>query len=59
MTKQEVLTELKQKNEFDSSRKTDTWIKAFDLYNAAHPYAKKQPNCGSCFSKVRSWLIAG
>lgn len=58
MTKSEVLAELRAKNELDSARKSPAWLEAFRLYNEAHPQAKRQPNCGSCYTKVKNWLLS-
>jgi hypothetical protein len=56
MTKQEALTALKSTNQIDVHRRTPAWEAAFSLYNAANN-SKLQPNCGSCFRKVRIWLM--
>lgn len=56
MTKQEALTALKTTNQIDVHRRTPAWEAAFSLYNAANN-SKLQPNCGSCFRKVRNWLM--
>ncbi len=56
MTKQEVLEELKSTGNINSHRRTPTWEKAFDLYNAAHPNNKRKIGCGTCFNDVKKWL---
>lgn len=58
MTKQEVLIELKKANQIDTAHRTPLWAEAFRLYNEAHPQAKKQMNCGACFTRVKNWLVS-
>lgn len=56
MNKSELLTALKQANQFDTNSRTDLWIKAFDLYNQSNPGFKMKMGCGGCYTKVREWL---
>ena len=58
MDKAQVLAELKKANQLDTARKTPLWEQAFALYNAANPQNKKQMNCGSCFTRVKNWLLS-
>lgn len=56
MDKAAILAALTASGEINTFRATDNWRVAFSLYNAAHPGSHKNPNCGSCFKDVRTWL---
>ena len=55
MTKGEILTSLKANGDLTRFTATQTWRKAFDLYNAEKK-ERLSPNCSSCFKKVSAWL---
>lgn len=56
MTKSEILAELTRTGEVSRFSRTQTWEKAFNLYNENNPRDKKSPNCGHCFRTVLGWL---
>jgi hypothetical protein len=58
MTKGEILEELRRTGQLDTRRRSDIWLKAFELYNSqvTHRANKLNPSCGSCYSKLRAWL---
>ena len=60
MSKQEVLEELKRTGQIDRRQRSPEWMKAFDLYNSqvAHRANKLNPSCGSCYGKLRTWLMS-
>jgi len=55
MTKGDILNSLKAKGEFTTFRSTDTWRKAFEMYNTEKK-ERLSPNCSTCFKKVSAWL---
>lgn len=58
MDKAAILAELKRTGQIDSRRRSPEWMKAFDLYNSIHPHNKLNPSCGSCYAKLRKWLMS-
>lgn len=58
MDKATILAELKRTGQIDSSRRSPEWIKAFELYNSQNPRNKLNPSCGSCYRKLRTWLMS-
>lgn len=58
MTKQEIKTQLEAKGLLRVGGSHDPlWVKAFELYNAGQRNHLKM-GCGSCYSKVREWLLS-
>jgi hypothetical protein len=57
MDKAQVTAELKAKGQFDTNTRNELWTIAFKLYEQATKN-KLSMSCGSCYSKVRSWLNA-
>lgn len=55
MTKTEISAELKSKGQFDTNTRNELWTKAFQLFEK-DTKMKLSMSCGSCYSKVRSWL---
>lgn len=56
MTKAEVLQALQSSGEIGRFAHTQTWDKAFKLFNEANPNDKKSPRCGTCYKHVLRWL---
>lgn len=55
MTKAEVLNALTTTGQIGTFQATDNWRTAFQLYNAEKK-ERLNPNCSTCFKKVRAWL---
>lgn len=59
MDKSEILAELKRTGQIDRRQRSPEWMKAFDLYNSQVPRSNKlNPSCGSCYGKLRNWLMS-
>lgn len=56
MSKAEIAAELKAKGQFDTNTRNELWTKAFQLYEVENKQ-KLSMSCGSCYGKVRSWLV--
>lgn len=55
MDKASILNELTKSGEISVFRRSNTWEKAFKLYNDTTK-SHKNMNCGSCFREVLAWL---
>lgn len=56
-TKAEILAEMQRLNILEvSGSRHETWIKAFDMYNAIPGNQHMSMGCGTCYSHVRKWL---
>jgi len=58
MDKAAILAELKRTGQIDARRRSPEWQKAFDLHNSTFPHNKLNPSCGSCYAKLRKWLMS-
>ena len=57
MDKQSILAELKSTGEWDRQSSTQLWGKAFKAYQDSTG-EKLSTRCGSCYSKVKKWLLS-
>jgi hypothetical protein len=58
MTKQEIKAEMERLLIFKTNgSRHDLWNKAFEMYNAGKSQKLRQ-GCGSCYQKVREWLVS-
>jgi hypothetical protein len=59
MTKVELYKALQESGLFHRIGKHPLWLKAFELYNDAHPEGRLTDlGCGKCFAKVKTWLAS-
>lgn len=57
MDKSSILAELTANGDINRFSHTQSWQKAFDLYNKVHN-ERLNAHCGSCYRKVKAWLTA-
>lgn len=55
MDKQMILAELTTNGNVSVFRRSQSWEKAFELYNKENK-SHKNMNCGTCFRDVLTWL---
>ena len=56
MTKEEIKTKLLTTGLINRFKLDPTWVEAFLMYNEEKK-AKLKPSCGSCFKKVKEWIM--
>jgi hypothetical protein len=56
MTKEEVKNRLIESGLINRFKNHPLWVQAFNLYNS-HKDANLKPTCGTCFKKVKEWLL--
>lgn len=56
MTRQEIYQGLKAKGIFDTNGKDPLWQEAFKVYYQ-ETRQRLSPSCGSCWPKLRNWLM--
>jgi len=56
MTKEEVKNNLISSGLINRFKVSYWWSQAFNLYNS-HKGSNLKPTCGTCFKKVKEWLI--
>lgn len=57
MTREELRDTMLVSGELANLKKTPNWILAFELYKQSTGDKEVSTGCGSCFRKVKNWLI--